>query len=69
MQMDYPVSIPSAGWNFPFPLQVAGADTEIKTGAFGGLCIHHGLIVAASVETEDYLIEHSSVVRRHATSA
>lgn len=56
-----PVYQAPAGMSPIFPLQVAG----IKTGAFGGLYSQQGLIVAASVETEDCLTEDCHLQHRN----
>lgn len=48
-------------------LQVAGPNTGIEGGAFGGSISSTGPNGCASLETEDYLIKYSSVVNRHAT--
>ena len=47
-------------------MRVAGADTRVKAGPFGGLCVRQGLIVAACVETEDHWTGRSSGTNRHA---
>lgn len=48
-------------------LQIAEVDARLKVGTFGGLPVYvqQYLIVAASVETEDYLTGYSSIINRH----
>lgn len=46
-------------------LQTAKVDARLKVGTFGDLYVQQCLMVAASVETEDYWTGHSSIINRH----